>query len=238
MRELHQIWNGDSVELCKVFQKKRQVGCIITDPPYGVDNQSRSAVTAEGKLNARKIANDSSPEEAIAIFDAVMDSLLPATVDECDLYIFTSWQVLEQWLGVARKLSRHGFYQKAMLTWEKDGPGMGHLEYWGMGCEFILYLKKGMRARSDKRRNCVLHYSQLRPDKMIHPHEKPPELLYDLIKFSSNPGDLIVDPFSGSGSTVRAARDLGRNCIGIELDKMNFDRANQKLQSTAVESVF
>jgi site-specific DNA-methyltransferase (adenine-specific) len=160
-----------------------------------------------------------------------MDSLLPATVDDCDLYIFTSYQVLKEWLSVADALDRHGFYRKAVLVWEKSGPGQGELEYWGMGMEFILYLKKGKRPRSGPRRNAVLHFPQLRPEELIHPHEKPTSLIAELIRFSSNRGDFIVDPFAGSGAVIRAAKEEGRNAIGIELDKLNFDRAYRKLHT-------
>jgi adenine-specific DNA-methyltransferase len=238
MPPIHDIWQGDSVELCKRFQAKRKVNCVITDPPFGVNNQSRSAVTSAGKANARKIANDATPEEAIEVFDRVMDELLPATVDNADLYIFTSYQVLQRWLDVADRLSRHGFYQKALLVWVKDGPGMGNLEYWGMGYEFILYLKKGMRERTGPRRSGILHFSQVVAGKLIHPHEKPEALLQELMRFSTDKGDFIVDPFSGSGSLVRAARAIDRNCIGIELDELNYSVSKAKLDSTDLVDVF
>lgn len=229
---VHQIWQGDSAELCKRFQPKKRVQCIITDPPFGVDNQSNMAKTVEGKVNARKIANDSSPEIAINVFNQVMDSLLPATVDECDMYIFTAHQVLKEWLAVADDLRRHGFRRCGILVWQKDGPGMGDLEgSWGMGHEFIIFMKKGSRPRSAPRRSGVLAIPQLRPGDLIHPHEKPTALLQELIRFSTDPGDFIVDPFCGSGSTVRAARELGRSAVAIELDENNFHIANNKLAS-------
>lgn len=230
----HQIWQGDSIELCQRFQAKRRVNCIITDPPFGVNNQSNMAKTVEGKANARKIANDESPEVAIAVFNSVMDSLLPGTVDECDMYIFTAHQVLREWLVVADSLGRHGFRRCGILVWQKDGPGMGDLEgSWGMSHEFIIFLKKGNRERSSgvARRSGVLAIPQLRPNQLIHPHEKPTALLSELIRFSTDPGDFIVDPFCGSGSTVRAARENGRSAVAIELDQNNFEIANNKLLS-------
>jgi DNA modification methylase len=237
---IHDIWNGDSIELCKKFQPKRRVSCVITDPPFGVDNQSNMATSVEGKANARKIANDESPEIAIATFNNVMDSLLPATVDEADLYIFTAHQVLKEWLQVADDLGRHGFRRCGILTWEKQGPGMGDLEgSWGMGVEFIIFMKKGNRPRSKgvARRNSVLHFPQIRPKDLIHPHEKPTSLLAELVKFSTDPGDFIVDPFAGSGSTVRAARQAGRSAIGIEYDPDNHRIAKNKLD-TEEQSMF
>lgn len=198
------------------------VNCVITDPPFGVDNKSNMAKTVEGKKHARKIANDESPEQAIKVFNEVMDVLLPRTTENADLYIFTAHQVLKEWLDVADKLSRHGFSRSGVLVWAKDGPGMGDLDSWGMSHEFILFLKKGRRARTDQRRSGVLHVPQLRPNQLIHPHEKPLPLLEYLIKHSTSKGDVIVDPFSGSGSTVRAAKRLERTALGIEYDEYNY----------------
>ena len=164
MTLVQQIWLGDSIELCQRFQAKRRVACVITDPPFGVNNLSNSAVTVEGKSYARKIANDESPEVAIATFKAVMNSLLPATTDEADLYVFTSYQVLSEWLVMTDNfLPQHGFIRKGLGVWEKDGPGQGDLNSWGMGMEFILFFKKGARERSDKRRNFVLHVPNFDP---------------------------------------------------------------------------
>lgn len=231
---VHDIWHGDSVELCKRFQAKRMVDCIITDPPFGVDNLSKQATTPEGKKHTRKIANDESPEIAIATFKAVMSSLIPATRDDCDMYVFTSYQVLKEWLEMTDEfLKPYGFLRKAVLVWEKDGPGMGDVNLpWGMGGEFIMYFQKGKREKSAKRRNFVLHTPQLRPMELIHPHEKPPALLEHLITASTNKGDFIVDPFGGSGSLVRAARNCGRSAVAIEYDEYNYQQAYKKLHES------
>lgn len=231
MTEFHQIWHGKSEELCQRFKPGR-VNCIITDPPFGVNNQSNMAVTASGKEHARKIENDLTPEQAIAAFNAVMNVLLPKTANDSDLYIFTNGPVLKEWLEVADSLTRHGFERSAILVWEKDGPGMGDLEgTWGQGIEYILFLKKGRRLRSDVRRNGVFHIPQVRPKDLIHPHEKPVPLLQLLIKHSTNPGDTLVDPFGGSGSLVRAARKTKRNAVAIEMDEKNWRLAQDKLNS-------
>jgi adenine-specific DNA-methyltransferase len=232
------IWHGDSVELVKKL-KPGKVNCIITDPPFGIDNLSNFATTPEGRAQARKIANDESPEVAIDLFERVMDNLLPLTSPDADMYIFTAQEVLLQWLALAKLLEiKHKFVLKALLVWEKDGPGMGDLDSWGKGHEIILFLKKGRRAATDKRRSAVIHVPQLSPNKLIHPHEKPEPLLELLIKHSTSEGDLIVDPFAGSGSTVRAARNLKRSALGIELDEHNYTTAKRKLDETGAEGLF
>ncbi|HEY6020677.1 MAG TPA: site-specific DNA-methyltransferase [Candidatus Paceibacterota bacterium] len=228
---VHQIWHGDSRELCARFKPGR-VDCVITDPPFGVDNQSNQAVTKEGKEWARKIANDETPEIAIATFKGVMDVLLPKTKDDCDLYVFTSYQVLKEWLVMTDEfLPRHGFKRKAIIIWEKEGPGMGDTECpWGMGSEFILFFQKGRRAKTGTRRNSVIRTPQLRPGELIHPHEKPVQLLEMLIKQSTVEGEFLVDPFGGSGSLVRAAERCGRSAVAIEYDEHNYNLAKKKLE--------
>lgn len=222
---VHQIWHGKSEELGKTF---KWIDCIITDPPFGVDNQSNSATTEHGRKQARKIANDESPEVAIATFKRVFDVLLTKMTANSDIFIFTSHQVLEEWLVWTRQyFAPWGYERKAVMIWEKDGPGQGDLNLpYGMGVEFIMHYRRGTRELSAKRRNAVLHYPQVRPDKLIHPHEKPEALLQDLAKAGSNPGDFIVDPFGGSGSLVRAMRALGnRSAVSIEYDKYNYDQS-------------
>ena len=229
-----QIWHGDSIELCKRFKPGR-VDCIITDPPFGVNNQSNMAQTQAGKDYARKIANDESPEVAIATFQAVMQSLLPAMRENGDIYIFTSYQVLKEWLVMCDGFfSVHGFRRKAILWWEKDGPGMGDLEVpWGMGSEAILFYRRGSVSKRVKRRNSTLHVPQLRPDDLIHPHEKPLPLLELLIQASTDPGQFIVDPFGGSGSLARAARKCSRSAVCIEYDERNWRDASRALEQAS-----
>jgi DNA modification methylase len=214
--------------------KEGSVKCIITDPPFGVDNQSNMATSAEGKKYARKIANDESPEVAIKTFKSVMANLLSRTADDCDLYIFTSYQVLSDWLVMTDEfLAKYGFTRKAVLVWQKEGPGMGDLNCpWGMGCEFILFFQKGRREKSTQRRNNVISIPQLRPNELIHPHEKPLPLLELLIKASTSEGDFVVDPFGGSGSLVRAARRVKRNAVAIEYDEFNVQLATRKLNES------
>lgn len=230
MALVHDIWHGASEDLAPRFHAKKRIQCVITDPPFGVNNQSNSAVNPDSRKLARKIANDETPEIAMATFTRVMEATIPGMKDESDIYVFTSYQVVEEWLSFTRELfAPHGFTRKAVLVWEKDGPGQGDLDSWGMGCEFILYYKRGRRPYTDKRRSNVLHFPQLRPNKLIHPHEKPEPLLEALIKPSTSPGDFLWDPFGGSGSLVRAARNVGRSAIACEFDEFNYQTALKKL---------
>lgn len=230
MKIVQDIWHGDSRQLVQRF-KDKSIQSIITDPPFGVNNQSNSAVTPDGKAAARKIANDESPEIAMQVFREVMAAAMPKMKDESDIYVFTSYQVLEEWLAFTRELfAPYDYQRKALLVWEKDGPGQGDLSSWGMGMEFVLYFKRGSRVPTAKRRNSVLRYSQVRPDDLIHPHEKPLPMLQDLLKYSVDPGEYAVDLFGGSGSLARAGKVLGnRGVISIEYDEYNYTLAKKAL---------
>ena len=161
-----------------------------------------------------------------------MDVLVPKMKESSDIYIFTAHQVLKEWLVMCDDyFAGHRFERKALLVWEKTGPGMGDLDTWGMGCEFILYYKRGRREATDVRRNNVIHIPQIAPGKLIHPHEKPLPLLELLIKHSTSRGDFIVDPFGGSGSLVRAAQRTGRSAVAIEYDENNYNKAKHKLET-------
>ena len=229
---MHEIWLGKAEELSRILPDQ-SVNCIITDPPFGVDAVSNQATAEKGKRYARKIANDSTPEEALGCFNEVMDALLPKTSDECDLYVFSSWSVMGHWIPAIEALEeRHGFKYKAFLIWKKNGASMGDLNSWGISYEVIYFLKKGSRKRTDKRRPGVIDFPQLASDSLIHPHEKPEGLLEILLQHSTSEGDLVVDPFGGSGSLVRAARNIGRNALAFEVDKLNHDKAMLRLEQT------
>lgn len=225
----HQILHGDSTELPKLLDDK-SIDCIITDPPFGIDNLSNRSETEHGKKYARKIAGDESPEQAIELFYNVMDALESKMADDCDMYIFTAHTVLAEWLVLARSLEKYGLQYKSMLIWDKgECPGLGDLNSWGVGYEVVIFLKKGKKTRQVKRPSGILAYKPIPAVKLIHPHEKPEPLLERLIKFSTKPGELIVDPFGGSGATVRAARNTGRSGIAIELDDYNYEQSVRKL---------
>ena len=98
--------------------------------------------------------------------------------------------------------------------------------------EFIFYFQKGRRTKTGTRRNSVIRGPQIRPDKLIHPHEKPQWLLELLIKQSTVPGDFLVDPFGGSGSLALAARNTKRNAVCIELDPPRYESAKARLETT------
>ncbi len=214
---IHKIMQGDSLLLSHNLPSN-QINCVITDPPFGVDFVSRRAVTPAGKEWAIPVQNDGDLDSAIILFNNVMDVVLPKCTTEAELYVFTRWDVVDEWIKQVRGLARHGFAYKMLLVWDKGIPGMGDIDSnWGCGHELILYCKRG-RREVPFRRSSIIAVDKVHPSELIHPTEKPVALIEKLIEMSTNVGDLVVDPFAGSGSTVVAAMKQGRSGIGIELD--------------------
>lgn len=99
---------------------------------------------------------------------------------------------------------------------------------WGCGHELILYCKKGRRD-VDHRRSAIIAVDRVAPAHIIHPTEKPSKLIEVLVKMSTKPGEVVLDPFSGSGSTAVAAKDTGRHSIGFEIDEDHYRHSTERL---------
>lgn len=211
---------GDSIE--------RSIDCIVTDPPYGMAFQSNNTRLADSKKYSRTIEGDGDLDAAILLFRQAMKPLLSKMADEAEMYVFTAWHVLDVWMPLVRRIP--DFELKQMLVWDKGFPGLGDLDgNWGCGHEIILYLKKG-RRKLPYRRSGIISIDKLASGQNIHPTEKPVPLIEKLIEMSTDPGDLVVDPFSGSGSTSVAAQNLGRDSIAFELDEEYFNRSTERLK--------
>ncbi len=208
----------------------RTIDCIVTDPPFGVDVSMNSAQSPTHKAINAKIDNDGDVDIALAVFDEMMEVTLPHTADAIDIYAFCSWQVLDRWYSHLRTYQeRFGVSLAGLGVWDKGYPGKGDLVgAWGMGHEFIFYMKKGRRPVAF-RRSFVIACDKVASGQNIHPTEKPVPLIERLVTMSSNEGDLIFDPFSGSGSTSAACQNTGRDSIAFETDERFIEPSRARL---------
>ena len=113
-----------------------------------------------------------------------------------------------------------------MIVWDKGNHGAGDLETsWGNRHELIIFATKGNR-NLNKRKADILQISKLSSSEMIHPTHKPTGIIKELLEVSARSKDTVIDPFMGSGSTIKAVKEFRElNYIGIELDKERFDKA-------------
>jgi site-specific DNA-methyltransferase (adenine-specific) len=188
------------------------IDLLLTDPPYGVGFRSNMR-TATPRFDA--IAGDDSTD----IGEAVVATAVRCLKSSRHVYVFGPFK---EALDAIPNLS-----EPAELIWDKGALGMGDLTLiYGPSYEPIYFATRATPAAQVKgngrlaarlRRGSVLRYNRRAATKYRHPTEKPVELLRALIECSSLPGETVLDPFAGSGSTMVAAVLAGRRTIGIEL---------------------
>ena len=120
-----------------------------------------------------------------------------------------------------------------MLTWHKTNPVPACGNKYLTDTEYILFFReKGVKIGGEYKTKFTYYVTPLNTaDKKLyrHPTIKPVDILQNLIVNSSSPGDVVLDPFMGSGSTGIACNNTGRNFIGIEVDKGYFDTAKARI---------
>lgn len=184
---------------------------LVTDPPYGLADGSRrteSTTTAPWVGTGQAIVGD---EDTVS-----RDGVLAAWGTRPAL-VFGSWQI------------ERPSATRTVLVWDKGGhQGMGDLSVpWKPNWDEIYVLGQGFHGPRTTGVLSGFHVPSRASAGRCHPHEKPVRLLRDLI--AKCPPGIIADPFMGSGSTLRAAKDLGRKAIGVELDERYCEIAVQRL---------
>ena len=217
---LQNIKQGDCLDVLNKIDDN-SIDVVITDPPYGINYKSNRSELSNS-ITKRGLLNDIQ-EDAFKLLDSVCKLLLDKTSDNAHLYFFCSWSVFVEFKTIISKY----FTVKTPIVWDKGNKGSGDLETdWGNQTELIIYCIKG-KKKINYRKGNVLNVPKLHTSKMIHPTQKPTELITELLEVSANHTDTVLDPFMGSGSTIKACMQKGINSIGIELDNKMFLLANK-----------
>lgn len=203
-----EVYVGDAREVLPDL-KNRSVHCALFDGPYGIETHSTRGGTkdyADGEQYIRELYPD--------IFEELRRIL---TVDGHG-YCFAGYDFA--WL-IRDLLGEAGFYvQRNPIIWVKDNHTMADFaKHYPNKHEYVWHFKqpKGMKR---KLRACIPDVIQCpRENVTTHSAEKPVALCKAFIEQSTDPGEKILDPFVGGGSTLVAAAELGRSAIGIELEE-------------------
>jgi len=214
------IKNGDSLKILESLEDSC-IDVVLTDPPYGINYISNRSIF-DNAITKRGLLNDGK-EEAFNLLNNTCEILKRKTAINAHLYFFCSWSVFSSFEKIISKY----FTIKTPIIWNKGNKGSGDLENdWGNQTEIILYCVKGKKLVNHRRGN-IIEVSRLHNNKMIHPTQKPVNLLKQILDVSVNKGDFVVDPFMGSGSTIKACNEMNIKSLGIELDKEMFNIANR-----------
>lgn len=220
-------YEGDGITLyhgdCLAVRDWLAADVLVTDPPYGM--AFRSGQRAD-QFDA--IAGDDNP----ALRDAALNEWQSAKADwvsgvPAPAAVFGTWRV-ERPAGTGQ-----------VLIWYKHGagPGMGNLnDAFGTSHEEIYLMGPWLRRDGVKRTGSVLVTKgspSAEANAVGHPTPKPVGLLEQIIRAA--PAGVVADPFAGGGSTLLAARNLGRRAIGVELDERYCEIIARRLSQMCLE---
>lgn len=199
----HRLLCGDSTDVDQVLKlmNGEKAELVFTDPPYG---NGSSGKYGRGQLGVRTILNDET-------FECVNDFF---NLRICDAYVFfLQWRTFKE---AIQTLENNDLTLKTIAVWDKKNAGLngagGMSEQW----EAIIVAGNIKYSRFGGNVFNVSREQKKRIDSP-HPHQKPIQLLSEILEYFRD-YKLLVDPFSGSGSTMVASHQLKRKCYGMELD--------------------
>jgi DNA modification methylase len=237
LKVANDIRRGDSLLLIKEVPDN-SVDCIVTDPPYGNPNlveQGGDTGTGEAGSNSSykaliKTSDNLDPKSAMELWRNIVPDMFRVLKPGCHFYCFFSMDLYQE---VTSPLLASGFqlHQPATLIWFKNRPTNAFNGYNYMACyEPIIFGWKPPRTKVlSEPMKTILTVSPVPVKDRIHVFQKPAELLSMLIRQSTQIGDLVLDPFSGSGETVTTALSLSRSGLGFEIDESHWLDSQRKI---------
>lgn len=200
---------------CRDFLPEIKADIVITDPPYGI-----SYVSSRRKHGKTKMLenDDAAPVDTVQLMANSINS------GGC-IYLATRHDVYGLWNNA---ILCSGLTAKTPIYWDKGNHTSGDLTGdYGSRVEIFIFAHKGRHQLRGKRHSNL--WAIPRDPASDHPTPKPVALMQRMINSSTNNGQIVLDPFMGSGSTGVAAVTMGRNFIGIEIDETYFDIACNRI---------
>lgn len=235
------VYHGDASAILPSLPDKC-ADLILTDPPYGCDNNAsdlRALYTGSRKHKLSKRSSrhtmkgtnhtvivgdsDSSAYELLLVHAKRLMAPGAAACICCGgggpEPRFAEWTLLMQ--------KAIGF--KMCVVWDKMKPGIGW--HYRRTWECILVSETNKWNGGLTQQN-IIHMPGINYSPQTHPTEKPIELMKLFIGLHSNTGELVLDPFAGSLTTLVAAKQMGRRAIGIEVDEQWLKIGLERLRQT------
>jgi DNA modification methylase len=216
---------------------------VFTDPPY--NTKINGHVSGNGRVQHREFVQASgemTTPEYRAFLDAMLKRLAANSAPGAILFICLDWRHVGDLLPL---VDPAGFELKNICVWVKGNAGMG--SFYRSQHEFVFVLKHGdakhrnniQLGRFGRNRSNVWNYAS--PSAFgrsgeedylaaLHPTVKPVQMIADALLDCTARGDIVLDSFLGSGSTLLAAERVGRICAGLELDPLYVDVAIRRWQ--------
>ena len=220
---------GDCLTIMKTLPDK-SIDLIITDPPYGVNYEGGHFHSGNVNIirKREKLVNDT-----FNVYPQLFQEMYRLLKDNSGGgYVFYA-DSLSQYIYPPIPFEK---YQ--MLIWGKSNARYAAMmARYKHNFEPFVWLQKPPTKWRGKTTETALWWMRANAKNYFHPTEKPKGIISRMIQNSSDKNDIILDPFMGSGTTGVAAKELGRNFIGIEIHKPYFDIAERRI-SVAQELMF
>ena len=220
------VVQADAVEFLRELPDA-SVDLIVTDPAYESLEKHRKRGTTTRLKQSKASSNE--------WFDIFPNSRFPELLEEVyrvlkkDRHFYMLCD--QETMFVAKPMAELcGFKFWKPIVWDKMKIGMGY--HYRARCEFVLFFEKGKRKLSNLGTPDVLEFERVRGG---YPTEKPVGLLQTLIEQSTQRGELVVDPFCGSGAAGVAAAPLGCDFMGCDLSAEAADLADARICAVAAE---
>lgn len=211
------LFHGDCDEMLESIPPQ-SVDVVWTDPPYGISYVPNNRKVLE---IPDMLANDDKPR-----LDFV-PPIVRSVKDGGAIYLCTRHDVATLWSDA---LAEAGARVKNPIYWIKDNFSKGDLLGDRGNCvELVLFAHLGRHILRGQRTGNAWNIP--RPEALLHPTPKPIELVRRCLQASSDFGDLILDPFLGSGATAVACVLTGRKFIGAEIHGPYFDLACERIEA-------
>ena len=227
---IDKIYNMDCLEGMKQIPDN-SIDLVVTDPPYNTGMQANNA-----KARLSHFFNDKFPPEIYKkLAEDVCKELFRVLKQDKGIYIYMNWKSLSVWI---ENLEKAGFKVKNVIIWDKVVHGLNYQNY-AYTYEMIIFATKGTffphnKKDGNKFYRDIWHIKRNldNESEKIEHHEtqKAIEVVKLPLKHASKPGDIILDPFMGSGTTAVACLMLNRHFIGFELEKKYCDIANMRIK--------
>lgn len=224
----HRVMCGSSKDFGDLSELMNgvQADLWLTDPPYGVSyiekNLAVNSQVVKNMVGKKIIDDDLSIDEMAKLWKEVADNAIANCKDDASYYWFAcqggDQMMMMMMLGEAGWLVRHE------LIWVKSSMVFGRSDYHYQHEPIIYGWKKSGKHNwySDRKQTSILEYD--RPNKSdLHPTTKPIELVTYLMGNNTKSGDVVLDTFLGSGTTLIACEQTDRTCYGMELDPKYVD---------------
>lgn len=213
MSNILDLHEGDCIKYMQGMEKK-SVDLLLTDIPYNEVNRKDNGLR---KLD-KGVADD-------AEFDLEETLKQFMRITRGSIYVFCG---IEQ-VSYIKKTFRENGLSTRLIIWEKTNPSpMNGQSIWLSSVECCVYGKFPKATFNEHCKGTVLRFPCGRSK--IHPTQKPTALFNKIVEVSSNEGDIVFDPFMGSGTAGESAISLGRKFIGCELDPEYFKLAKERIE--------